>query len=355
MFSCGGRSSAATGAIADGSGEANPRFTKAVVTTITAREAEFHYNIHTNGKIRSGDDQLFTCFNGGVVLVSKARTGAYFHPGEMIMQLDTQTISNRLEHARLALFNGEKEYESELLGYEALLKDKSQEQVNLIQKKLRISSGLASAERDEQEAMQDMAKSIIRAPFAGILADVKAREGTLLKPGDELFRLYDPEDLSLEVKVLESDVSGLKIGAPATISPLYDEKISIGCEVSEINPYVDEGGMIMLKLKLVGLPPKATDKLMSIFPGMNCTAVIGVPARRALSIPREALVMRNGEAIVFTVEKGRTKWNYVTPGMENDHEIEILKGLVPGDKVIISNNLQLADDIPVDDSTLTHP
>ncbi len=52
-----------------------------------------------------------------------------------------------------------------------------------------------------------------------------------------------------------------------------------------------------------------------------------------------------GKSVVFTLEEGLAKWNYVTVGMES--EVEIKDGITVDQMVIVSNNLQLAHDAPI--------
>jgi hypothetical protein len=47
------------------------------------------------------------------------------------------------------------------------------------------------------------------------------------------------------------------------------------------------------------------------------------------------------------LEERLAKWNYVTVGLENDIEVEIKDGIKVDQIVIVSNNLQLAHDAPV--------
>jgi hypothetical protein len=114
--------------------------------------------------------------------------------------------------------------------------------------------------------------------------------------------------------------------------------------VEVINPYVDVNGMVMVRLRLQHL---SQQKQFSLLPGMNCSAIIEVPSSTALSIPKEALVYRSQKVIAFTYEDGKAKWNEVLIGRDNGEFVEVLEGLKPGQEVIVTNNLQLAHDAPV--------
>lgn len=95
------------------------------VATAVAEKKPFEYVIHTNGKIRSAKEQFIQAENGGKLRVLNVAAGKLFTQGELMAQLDITTIEHRLERAQQARFNTEKEYESQLLGYEQLLQGKS--------------------------------------------------------------------------------------------------------------------------------------------------------------------------------------------------------------------------------------
>ena len=80
---------------------------------------------------------------------------------------------------------------------------------------------------------------------------------------------------------------------------------------------------------------------------MNASAEINVPQKRGIVVPRKAILLRNNRPVVFTWEAGFAKWNYVSLGAENGEVIEILEGIQAGSEVIISNNIQLANNTPV--------
>lgn len=316
------------------------------VATAKTLIKKFEYRVETNGKIESLTEQIISCPLTGNLSVCYARNGIPFRAGTTIAQIETTMLNYRLERAQLVKFNCQKEYESQLLGYGSLLKDKSHEQAEEIKQKLRISTGLAGAEQDIKETEYDLSRAVLKAPFNGMLADVKIQQGQEVKAGQELFHIYDPDNLLLKVKILEADMPLLKAGAPAEITPVSERSTPFKASVFEINPYVDENGLVMVKLKIINRQ-NDRQRSTSLFPGMNCTAVIKIPAEKSLVIPREALVMRNGKAVVFTLEGGRAKWNYVVTSRDNGKEVVIEEGLQPGAKVITSNNLQLAHDAPV--------
>ncbi len=311
-----------------------------IVETARAVKRPFLYLLSANGKIRSLSEELINAPANGRVVISNAITGSHFDKGALIAQLETITAELKLERAQLSRFNAEKEYESQLLGYRTLIESKDSSKAAAIKMKLRISSGLSSAEQDIKEANYELSRCYIKAPFPCRLSDVKILGQQDIKEGQELFRIYDYSNLVLEMKILESDISLCRKGMQAAISPIGNPgKKYVAC-VYDINPYVDDNGMVTIRLKII-------TGGQELFPGMNCTAEIKIPKESSVVVPREAIVLKNDKPVVFVLNKGLAEWHYVVLGKENSQEVEIVNGLHGGEKVITSNNLQLSHEAPV--------
>ncbi|MEY4135593.1 MAG: efflux RND transporter periplasmic adaptor subunit [Saprospiraceae bacterium] len=290
--------------------------------------------IQARGKIRSGYEEQIRAQLGGLVVSCTVKNGRRVKKGEVLISVGTEVAELRKERLMAQLFHAQKEYESQCLGYEALLKEKSPREAEEVRQKLRIATGLAALEIDLREVAREIGLSAIKAPVDGILSEVAVVEGMTLLPGQELFRIYDPEYLYLEARVPETDLPRLSIGMSARIVPVASAEQSRHAILEAIDPQVGADAMVKVHLRL-----KDTKGL---FPGMNALAGILVPQRQGVLVPRQALVLRDDRPVVFTVEKGRAKWNYVRLGAENGEWLEILEGVSAGDEVIISNHIQLA-------------
>lgn len=312
------------------------------VKTIEAKYKVFNSLINVTGKVKAFQEQTVMAEVSGKLNLKIDNSKDRFGIGELMAYIDSKLTYFKLERGKLNEFNSEKEYESNLLSYDNLLKDKGEEEKELIKKKLQISSGLLSNRLDIDEAYYELEKSHIRAPFFSQVVDLKVQNEQMVKPGQELFKIYNPYNLYLDILILESDFPLLKKGLEVSISPVVDEEIKYKGKLIEINPYVTEDGMIKAKVKID--EKQLVDR--KLIPGMNCNATISIPLNKAIVIPNEAVVMREGKAVVFTLENNRAKWQYVVTGRENGKEILIEKGLSQGMKVIITNNLQLANDTP---------
>jgi membrane fusion protein (multidrug efflux system) len=313
------------------------------VNVVPVKKKEFTYIINSTGKIKAEHEQLIVSETEGKLVTLEAIDGKTFGPGNILAVIKSTSAAQKLERAKFVMYNAEKEYASELLGYENLLKDAAPQDAENIKKKLKISTGLTGALQDIKDADQQIASGIIRAPFYGVIANSKMQDGQFVTVGKEMFTYYNPDNLLIEVKILEGDINLLKYSTIAQVSPVLDDSIKIKAVVYQINPHVDENGIVLVKLRLQQLNSLSK----KIFPGMNCRIAINIPLNKTLIVPKEAIVMRNDRPVVFSYEDGKAKWNYITIGRDNGEEVEIKQGLSAGQLVIVTNNLQLSHDAPV--------
>ncbi len=78
------------------------------------------------------------------------------------------------------------------------------------------TKGLTQAEIDVKLARMDLEKTIIRAPFAGIVTDIKISPKERLDAGRELFTLVDISRIKVKAKVLESEIGKMQPAAKSS-------------------------------------------------------------------------------------------------------------------------------------------
>ncbi|HZM15677.1 MAG TPA: efflux RND transporter periplasmic adaptor subunit [Candidatus Krumholzibacteria bacterium] len=207
-------------------------------------------------------------------------------------------------------------------------------------------SGLSLARADEERARLNLERTVIRAPFDGVVSELRLAVGQLLSLGDPVCTLVDNVALEAELGVLESDVGGLQLGRPALlVVPALDETLRVKVDV--INPSIEPQSRTCRVLLRV----RNTDGRLQ--PGMFVRAAIaGKIYPDKLMVPNEAILTRDGRPLVFKIEGDQAKWVYVQLGLRNDRfaEVEsVLQGgpLDEGTLVVVSDHLTLSHDAKV--------
>ena len=301
------------------------------VLTAMARFQTFEFRINATGNLASANELKVTFQGSGYLEKLNLRNGQMVRAGQILAELENTNEVFAMEKARLSYEKAYVSFRNDSLGRTRI----TDEAVNTLE----LSSGLKDARVNLREAQINLEKTIVKAPISGMVAELKEKQGNSVSAGETLCVIYAPDQLVLTAKIIESDFGRIKIGLKADIYPLAFKDRTFQATLVEINPKVDENGMVEVKLQL--------DETAGLLPGMNANAVIRAPQSDNILVPREAVVMKSGRPVVFTYENGFAKWNYVETGLDNGVDLEITSGINDGAEVIITNNIQLAHEAQI--------
>lgn len=199
--------------------------------------------------------------------------------------------------------------------------------------------GLTQAEIDVKIAQMELEKTKIRAPFSGIITDIKVSLKETVERGRELFTLVNISQIKVQAKVLESEVGKMRVGREVDLKfSAYPQKVFKG-KVEAVSPIINPEDKTCTVHIVVENPEE------EIKPGMHAEVEIAAEIHKnKLLIPQEAVLVRGGRKLVFVVEEGLAKWRYIDVGLENEDYAEVLDGVKDGEKVIIEGHFTLAHD-----------
>ncbi len=211
---------------------------------------------------------------------------------------------------------------------------------------LEVRSGLAKARADAERFEIELERTVVRAPFSGVVSGLELDEGENVQVGQKACRLVDDVHLEAAIGVLESDLAAVTPGKAALLEiPALSETVPV--TVGVVAPEVAAESRTCQVLLRLESPDQR------IKPGMFVRAAIAgqvLPDR--LLVPREAIVTRDGRPVLFRVEDGRAQWVYVQLGEQNEKLVEIARvdqggPLDPGTPVIVDNHLTMTHDAKV--------
>jgi membrane fusion protein (multidrug efflux system) len=206
-------------------------------------------------------------------------------------------------------------------------------------------ASLAQARAELAIAGQQLARTEVRAPFAGRVAKRFPDAGAMLAAGTPLFTLVDDSVLEFEAQVASRNLARVKLGVPVqlTVDALPDTRIE--GRVARIEPLVDERSRSFEAVVEVEGRPGLVGGLFA-----RATVRVGEVAG-ALVVPPAALVREGSEpasAAAFVVREGKAEKVAVTLGVEAPDGIQVTRGLAAGDVVVLDPPTALASGAPVD-------
>ena len=203
----------------------------------------------------------------------------------------------------------------------------------------KVKSGYEQSKAQYESAKYDVEQATLVAPFDGVVANLFEKEHNIPKTSEAFCRVINAGTMEVDFTVLESELPLIKVGDKVEVTPYASAAGVRQGNISEINPLVDENGMVRVKARVNG-----GNKL---FDGMNVRVSVKRSVGEQLVIPKTAVVLRSGKQVVFTLKDGKAMWNYVHTGLENMEEYTITDGLEEGMEVIVTGNVNLAHEAPV--------
>lgn len=183
-----------------------------------------------------------------------------------------------------------------------------------------------------------LADRLVRAPFAGVLGLRTISLGALVEPGDLITTLDDDRVMKLDFAVPSTYLGTLQPGlAIVATARTYGDRKFRG-EVKSIDSRVDAVTRSIVVRAVLPNPDRA------LKPGMLMQVELLKNPRQALVIPEEALVPQGDTQYVFVVDEAqgsKVVRREVQIGARRPGEVEVLKGLSAGEKVITHGTLKL--------------
>jgi RND family efflux transporter MFP subunit len=196
-------------------------------------------------------------------------------------------------------------------------------------------------------AQQDADNCIVRAPFDGIVVSKDAQRGEIVSPisaGGGFTRtgiatLVDMNSLEIEVDVNESYIARVQQGqrVSATLDAYPNRELP--AKVRTVIPTADrQKATVKVRISfdklddtiLPDMGVKVAFMSAAPPPGKNA----GTEARAI--IPKTAVHSDGGKQIVYLVRDQKLERRAVSLGAERGNDVEILAGLAPGDKLVVS-------------------
>jgi membrane fusion protein (multidrug efflux system) len=303
-----------------------------LVKTVKLERSTFYHELISNGKIFSAKKAVVPFRINGIISEISIQNGQKVAEGELLAVIEDFEYKTAVLRAKQGLEKAEINFKDDLLSNFS-----TADSAGLPAPKIKISrirSGLNDAITTLSQAEYNYNNTRISAPLTGVVANLEAKQWNPSQNYKSLCTIINDEILEVEFPVIESEYMILEKGMPVGIIPFVNDSILIKGHITQINPQVDENGMVKVKASFPN-----TGRLID---GMNVKVLIKKPVANRLVVPKEAMVIRQGKDVIFVRQDSLAIWKYVTVEFENSTSISVKEGLEPGDLVIVNGNINLA-------------
>jgi RND family efflux transporter MFP subunit len=303
------------------------------VTVLPARVQEIPREIRVSGPVAAREEmQLGVELSGQRVTGLYVDVGDFVRQGQVLLELDARALESELRQVEASYREAQAAAalaQANLRRAEPLLREKyiSAGQVD----ELRAARDQANARAATARAALDAAKlrrsyAELRAPDDGIVSQRKVQPGQIVAAGTELIGLIRDGRLEWRAELADAELAAVNVGDPVVVRA--PDGHDVEGEVRAVPPGVDAA--TRTGTVYADLPEPDGLRTGAYLPGR-----ILVGNAKALVVPATAIVQRDGNPYVFTVDaKGIVHRVRVRTGTTTAGVVEILDGLASGAQVV---------------------
>jgi len=227
-------------------------------------------------------------------------------------------------------------------------------------------SQVTQAAGQVQAAQVQLQYTKVVAPFTGIVGDIPTKVGDYVQRADELTTLTRNDSLELNISVPLEEAKKLRLGLPVQMLDAQGKAIATG-KISFISPNTNLDSQTVLAKANFG---NSTRQLLN---GQSVQTKVIWDERPGILIPVTAVSRLGGETFVFVAEpppaqnskseapkaeapaqnskseapKLVAQQKPVKLGAIEGNSYQVLEGLKPGDKIVVSGILNLTNGAPI--------
>ena len=324
----------------------NPAEKKEIlVTTAMVKDTLFNHFVEIQGNVETKQNVLVYPEYQGTLLRVHVKKGQRVSKGQTLARIDDGGLGSQV---------------AQLETQEALAKTTFERQQRLWDQKigseiqfLQAKTQYESAQNMVKQMKSQLGRTVVKAPFSGVIDDVITEQGTVVAPGMPLFRIVNLSNMYVSAEVPETYLKSIQKGKHVSVYfPVLDETVET--TIRQAGDYINPAN------RSFPIEIDVPNKKGNIKP--NLTARLSIndyTADNAILIPLNVINENaEGEQYVYIAEvytepsrstkaEDKTtvaKQQIITTGLSQGDKIEVLTGLKAGDQIIVEGARSVKDD-----------
>lgn len=292
--------------------------------------------------------------NGVVVeAADNFHAGGFFRRGEKLLSIDAKDYQAALKRAEAQVANRRALLAQEQARADQARKDwqnlrrpgEPSELVLRVPYVAEAEANLRSAEADLQQARVNLERTVIRAPFDGLLREKRVDRGQYVGTGTQLAVLYSIDSAEVRLPLTETDVAFLDLpgagtqGAGTTLtlrSQVAGERLEWPARLVRSENVIDERSRVVYAVAAVDDPYGVLGRRdgprlpFGTFVEADIPASIG---HQVVGVPRHAI--RGQSQLMMVDGDSRLRLREVDV-VRSDAQHAFIDGIAPGERVVVS-------------------
>jgi RND family efflux transporter MFP subunit len=298
-----------------------------LITTFISKEEVFDHYLDLQGNVDTKELLTITPEYNGILSKIYVKEGQWVTSGQVLAKIDDGGLSQQLAQLQIQADLAKTTFERQ----ERLWNQKIGSEIQYLQAK----SGYEAQMEAINQLKQQLAKTIVKAPFAGTIDDVITEQGNVVAAGQTpLFRLVNLNNMYIETDVPENHISNITKDKKVIVElPVLGKTLQ--SKVRQAGSYINPAN------RTFKIEVSISNKDRSIKPNLTAKLKINDYTNpKAILIPQSIISENaNGEQYVYVVNDRKGNLGVATrviikTGKTQGDNIEVLEGLQPGSEII---------------------
>ncbi len=300
-----------------------------LITTITVKENKFNHFVEIQGDVKTKQNILVYPEMPGILRKIYVKEGQRVAKGQLLASIDDGGMSNQVAQLEATSQLAKTTFERQ----KRLWEQKIGSEIQFLQAK----TNYESQKNTLDQLKKQQAKSLVRAPFSGVIDDVIKEPGTVVAPGmgSEIFRVVNLNNMYVEAEVPERYIASItKNKEVKVLFPILGKSTS--SKVKQVGSFINPDNRsfkieVPVDNKDGNIKPNLTAKLQ----------INDYTSEKAVLIP-QSIISENskGEQFVYAIKDKKannvavTERVIITTGKTQGDFIEVLENLSVGREII---------------------
>ncbi|TXB63926.1 efflux RND transporter periplasmic adaptor subunit [Vicingus serpentipes] len=307
-----------------------------LVTSFVVAEAIFNHYVELQGNVSTKNLLVIYPEFAGILTNVYVKEGDKVTKGQTLAKIDDGGLSQQLAQLQIQADLSKTTFERQ----ERLWKQKIGSEMQYLQAK----SSYEAQTKAVSQMQEQIEKTIVKAPFSGIIDDVISEQGSMVSPGgSQLMRILNLDNMYIETNVPEKHLTSITKNKNVEVEfPILGKTIK--STIRETGNYINPANRTF-KVE-ISLPNDNNE----IKPNLTAKVKINdYTSEKALLIP-QSIISENaqGEQYVYVIKNRKGKDGIaekaiITTGKTQGDVIEVLSGIENGTEMIIEGARSIQD------------
>jgi len=306
------------------------------IQTAAVKREEKTERVTAFGTVAADPNSQFVVVSpiNGIVRKLDAYSGQVVPVGGVVAVIEPSPVAQaQFAQLEIAVTNSQQQLEHVKRLYAQQLATK--DQVASAEKALADASAQLEAQKRLGAGQNEVT---LKAPKTGVVTKLTAQIGAEVAAKAVVAEFADRTSLMVQLGIEPSDAADVSPGDKVELEQLFVERTAVPAVIASVGALVDPSTRLLNALvKVTG------DAAQQFALGETVKATVATKQMEVLTIPRAAVLYDGDQPYVFLIKDGTAHRQNVQLSHTNDETVWVELGLTKGERIAISNVIELSD------------